>query len=78
MTESARHRSGVDFARSATGIDGSTGGTPEKPVGLVFIELATPTGTKVQRHQLGFDRETFKFFVSQTALDMLRRELLAR
>lgn len=77
MAEAARQRSGADFALSATGIAGPTGGTADKPVGLVFIGLATPTGTKVQRWQLGFDRETFKFFVSQTALDMLRRELLS-
>jgi len=76
MAEGARARAGTDYALSATGIAGPTGGTAEKPVGLVFIGLATPTGTQVQRWQLAFDRETFKFFVSQTALDMLRRELL--
>jgi nicotinamide-nucleotide amidase len=75
MAEGARQRSDADYALSATGIAGPTGGTPEKPVGLVFIGLATPTGTQVQRHHVAFDRETFKFFVSQTALDMLRREL---
>ena len=78
MAEGARQRSGADFALSATGIAGPTGGTAEKPVGLVFIGLATPTGTKVKSHQLGFDRETFKNFVSQTALDMLRRELMVK
>lgn len=77
MAEGARQRSDADYALSVTGIAGPTGGTPEKPVGLVFIGLATSKGTQVQRWQLGFDRETFKFFVSQTALDMLRRELLA-
>jgi nicotinamide-nucleotide amidase len=77
MAEGARQRSGADFALSATGIAGPTGGTAEKPVGLVFIGLAGPTGTRVCRHQLSFDRETFKWFASQTALDILRRELLA-
>lgn len=76
MAESARTRSGADFAISATGIAGPTGGTPEKPVGLVFIGMATLQRTVVQRHTLVFDRETFKFFVSQHALDMVRRELL--
>jgi nicotinamide-nucleotide amidase len=75
MADGARVRSGADYALSATGIAGPTGGTPEKPVGLVFIGLATTVGTQVQRWHLSFDRETFKFFVSQTALDMLRREL---
>jgi nicotinamide-nucleotide amidase len=75
MAEGARQRSGVDYVLSATGIAGPTGGTPEKPVGLVYIGLAMPTGTQVQRHVVGFERETFKWFVSQTALDMLRRAL---
>ena len=78
MAEGARLRSGADYALSATGIAGPTGGTTEKLVGLVFIGLATPAGTQVQRWELSFDRETFKFFVSQAALDMLRRDLLPR
>ena len=78
MAESARQRSGADYAVSATGIAGPTGGSPGKPVGLVFIGMATPPRTVVQRHTLVFDRETFKFFVSQYALDMVRRELLGR
>ncbi|MCX7887561.1 MAG: competence/damage-inducible protein A [Verrucomicrobiae bacterium] len=77
MAEGARRRAGADYAVSATGIAGPTGGTPTKPVGLVFVALAAPARTVVQRWQLSYDRETFKFFVSQAALDMLRRELLA-
>lgn len=76
MAEGARQRAGVDFAISATGIAGPTGGTPEKPVGLVFIGLATPTGTTVERHHFLLDRETFKQLVSTYALDAVRRELL--
>jgi len=75
MAEGARRRSGADYALSATGIAGPTGGTAEKPVGLVYIGLATPTGTTVTRHLATFERETFKFYVSQTALDLLRRAL---
>lgn len=77
MAAGARQRSGTDFALSATGIAGPTGGTPAKPVGLVFIGLATASGTQVQRHMLSFDRETFKWLVSQTALDWLRRAAAA-
>jgi nicotinamide-nucleotide amidase len=76
MAEGSRQRSGANFALSATGIAGPTGGTSDKLVGLVWIGLATPNGTKVQRHVLAFDRETFKWFVSQSALELLRRELL--
>jgi nicotinamide-nucleotide amidase len=75
MAEGARQRSGADFAVAVTGIAGPTGGTAEKPVGLVFMAVASPEETVVQRHLLMFDRETFKWFASQTALDMLRRAI---
>ena len=78
MAENARTRSKTDFALSTTGIAGPTGGTPDKPVGLVYIGLATATETIVKRYLLSFDRETFKFFASQNALDMVRRELLRK
>jgi len=76
MAKGARQRSGADFALSTTGIAGPTGGTPEKPVGLVYVGVVTPVRTEVHRYLLLFDRETFKFFASQNALDLLRRELL--
>lgn len=78
MAEGVRTRSDTHFGISSTGIAGPTGGTPEKPVGLVYIGLATPERTEVQRHILAFDRETFKFFVSQYALDAVRRKLLEK
>ncbi|MCG3146698.1 MAG: Nicotinamide-nucleotide amidohydrolase PncC [Verrucomicrobiae bacterium] len=74
MAEGARRQ--ADYALATTGIAGPTGGTADKPVGLVFIGLATPTQTVVERHVFTFDRETFKQVVSQYALDALRRELL--
>jgi nicotinamide-nucleotide amidase len=73
MAEGARRH--ANYALATTGVAGPTGGTPEKPVGLVYLGLATPTRTEVRRHMFLFDRETFKFFASQTALDMLRRQL---
>ena len=78
MVEGVRARNGTDFGISTTGIAGPTGGTPDKPVGLVYIGFATPDRTDVQRHVLSFDRETFKFFASQYALDAVRRELLKK
>jgi len=78
MAEGVRAGSGASFGISTTGIAGPTGGTPEKPVGLVYIGFATAHGTAVQRHILAFDRETFKFFASQFALDIVRRELLKK
>ena len=74
----ARRRSGARYALSTTGIAGPDGGTAEKPVGTVFIALATAEKTIARHHVFQYDRETFKFVVSQTALEMLRREILSR
>jgi nicotinamide-nucleotide amidase len=76
MAEGARRVLGVDFAISVTGIAGPSGGSPEKPVGTVFLGLASPSGTTVLRQFNPFERETFKFVTSQQALNLLRREVL--
>ncbi len=76
MAEGARQKSKTDFALAVTGIAGPGGGTEEKPVGTVFIALATSEKTTVQHHVFQYDRETFKFVTSQTALDLLRREMV--
>lgn len=77
MAEGARRAAGVDHALATTGIAGPGGGSEEKPVGTVFIALATKLGpTIVERHRFPTDRETFKFLVTQTALNLLRRQLL--
>jgi len=75
LAEGIRRRAGANFGIGITGIAGPTGGTRRKPVGLVFIALAGPRGTEVRRAIYQYDRETFKFVVTQTALDMLRRAL---
>ena len=77
MAEGARTRTGADFSLSITGIAGPGGGTPEKPVGTVFIALARNNGpTLVKNFRNAYDRETFKFTTSQQALDLVRRELI--
>jgi len=76
MVEGARRRTGADYALSVTGIAGPSGGTPDKPVGTVFIGLATPKATDVAHKVNAFDRETFKYVTSQQALEMLRRAIL--
>jgi nicotinamide-nucleotide amidase len=75
MAEGARAKTGADYSLSVTGIAGPRGGTPEKPVGTVFIGLATPDRTEVKKNLNQYDRETFKFLTSQQALDLLRKEL---
>jgi len=74
MAEGARNRAGSTFALATTGIAGPDGGTPEKPVGTVFIGLAAEgTTTEVQELFFPMDRLSFKRITSQYALDMLRR-----
>ena len=76
MAGGALKNSGADFALSTTGIAGPTGGTPQKPVGTVFIGLAFKNApTEVEQHLFATDRENFKQIVTQTALDLLRRNL---
>jgi nicotinamide-nucleotide amidase len=59
-----------------TGVAGPSGGTSEKPVGLVFHAVANSSGTEVvQRNFLG-DRKRIRRFASTMALDMLRRKLM--
>ncbi len=76
MAEGARRVSGADHALATTGIAGPGGGSEEKPVGTVFIALATKLGaTEVERHRFPTDRENFKHHATQTALNLLRRRL---
>ena len=76
MAEGARAAAGVDHALATTGIAGPGGGSEAKPVGTVFIALATKLGpTVVERHRYQHERETFKNLTAQTALDLLRRRL---
>jgi PncC family amidohydrolase len=58
-----------------TGIAGPTGGTPEKPVGTVYIGLATPGGVKAWYYLFRGSREEIKTLAAQTALDRLRGKL---
>jgi competence/damage-inducible protein CinA-like protein len=73
MADGARQETHADYALSVTGIAGPSGGTPDKPVGTVFIGLAGPSGTAVEQNLNPYDRETFKQVTAQQALDLLRR-----
>lgn len=77
MAEGARERTDSTYAISITGYAGPSGGTDENPVGTVFIGLAAPHGTTVTRYQQGADRERVRVLSVQTALDLLRREMLS-
>lgn len=77
MAEGARRVSGAKFALSTTGIAGPGGGTESKPVGTVFIGLASEGHpTVVRRCFFPLDRTTFKHMTTSAALDLLRRQIL--
>jgi nicotinamide-nucleotide amidase len=75
MAEGARRLLRADCALAVTGIAGPGGGTPEKPAGTAFIALSQEKGTTVLLQYSPVDRETFKFAISQRALDLLRLAL---
>ena len=76
MAEGARARLGTDLALATTGISGPDGGTPEKPVGLVWIAFASKDGVEAEQMVFPFDRERHRAITAQTALDWVRRALL--
>ena len=76
LAEHARACAGSTYALATTGIAGPTGGTPQKPVGTVYIALAAPAGTVGRKLFFPSDRETFKQLAAQAAFDLLRRELI--
>jgi nicotinamide-nucleotide amidase len=75
MAEGARTRARSTYALSTTGIAGPSGGSPEKPVGTVYMALAAPNETVVKKFFFPTDRETFKQMATQAAFDLLRRKL---
>ena len=78
MAEGARTRAASTYGVATTGIAGPNGGSNEKPVGTVYIALASAESeTIVKKFFFPTDRETFKQLAAQTALDLLRRKVLA-
>ncbi len=78
MAVGVREKMRADYALSITGIAGPTGGTEEKPVGLVFIGLAHPGGVEVKRRQFGKDRTINRERSAQAALHLLYQVLVDR
>jgi nicotinamide-nucleotide amidase len=76
MAEGCLQASGADHALACTGIAGPTGGTEEKPVGTVFVALASKGGvTEVRKLFFPGARDRFKMLTTQSALELLRRRL---
>jgi nicotinamide-nucleotide amidase len=76
MAEGARERFGADLAVATTGISGPSGGTPDKPVGLVFLALADAARIHVDHFVIALDRAWHRVLTAQLALDWVRRSLL--
>jgi nicotinamide-nucleotide amidase len=77
MAEGARTRAASNYGLATTGIAGPTGGSDEKPVGTVYIALASGDSESVARKFIfPTDRETFKELAAQAALDLLRVRLI--
>lgn len=75
MAEGARTRFSADWGIGVTGIAGPAGGTPEKPVGLVYIAVAGKAGTSAQRCMFTGTRESIKAQTADTALKMVLEQL---
>jgi nicotinamide-nucleotide amidase len=77
MARGARTRSGAAWGLAVTGIAGPSGGTAEKPIGMVCFAVDGPAGAHARTLQLGpRDRGTIRRWASWFALDLLRRQLL--
>jgi nicotinamide-nucleotide amidase len=76
MAEGALGNLAADVAVSVTGIAGPGGGTPEKPVGLVWFGLATADGvTTASRNVFEGDRDAVRHAAALRALDLLAEGL---
>ena len=72
MARGCQATSKADYGVAITGIAGPDGGTPEKPVGLVFISVASGTRAEIHRFQFRGDRKSIRWQSAYTALNQLR------
>jgi nicotinamide-nucleotide amidase len=75
MARGICERSGSACGLAVTGIAGPDGGTPQKPVGTVFVGVAVAGNVTSRRFRFAGDREAIKWQSAQAALDLLRRSL---
>ncbi len=76
LAEGIRYRCESTLGVGITGVAGPNGGTPEKPVGLVFHAVASDAGTEVIQRNFPGDRKRIRRFASTMALDMVRKKLM--
>jgi nicotinamide-nucleotide amidase len=77
MAAGARRQLGADVAVSVTGVAGPGGGTPDKPVGLVHLHLASPEGEDARRYEFSGGRAGVRSRAATSALHMVRAHLVA-
>ncbi|MEJ2700137.1 MAG: CinA family nicotinamide mononucleotide deamidase-related protein, partial [Desulfuromonadales bacterium] len=78
MAHGIRRTAGSDLGLAVTGIAGPTGGTPQKPVGTVFLALVAEGTEKVKGYRFGGDRDQVRLLAACMGLEWLRRFLAAR
>lgn len=76
LAQGIRKRCGATLGMGITGVAGPNGGTAEKPVGLVFLALASEGKTEVVKRNFTGDRKRIRWFATQEGLDMIRRKLM--
>ncbi len=76
MASGIRRAAGTDIGLSVTGIAGPSGGSAEKPVGLVWIGYADESCALAVRHQFGGTRDIIRERAAAAALELVRRKLL--
>lgn len=76
MARGARKHTGADFTLATTGIAGPDGGSPEKPVGTIWIAATGPAKFFCEKYVFGNDRERNILRASQTSLQLLRKLIL--
>ena len=77
MAQGVRRLIGADYGLSVTGVAGPGGGTPEKPVGLVYLGCADHAGVATRRQLFPGDRDAIRRWAVVAALHLLRRRLEA-
>jgi nicotinamide-nucleotide amidase len=75
LAKGIRIRTGATLGLGVTGIAGPTGGTDEKPVGLVYIALSDAENTEVLEKNFRGSRTRIREYTTQQALDLIRRKL---
>ena len=76
LAEGIRSKCKSTFGIGITGVAGPGGGSPEKPIGLVFTALADGKNTEVGERTFLGDRDRIRRWATQQALDMVRRKLM--